>query len=104
MGRCLSKSMSTEKVWKKYGKKLLDTTKKLGTDAYKTASKRAIQTTTETSHGDLAGNKIAEKIGKTVSKSTHKGPIKSTKIPEQTSISKDTYIPSEKRQEIIHKC
>ena len=52
----------------------------------------------------MVGNKIAEKIGKAVSKSTHKDPIKSTQIPEQTSISKDIYKQSEKRQEIIHKC
>ena len=45
----------------KYGKKLVDTAKKSATDAIKTASKRAIQKTTEAT-GDLIGNKIADKI------------------------------------------
>ena len=40
--------------------KLLDSTKKSATDAIKTASKRAIQKTTEAT-GDLIGNKIADK-------------------------------------------
>ena len=40
----------------KYGQKLLDSAKKSTTDAIKTASKRAIQKTAETS-GDLIGNK-----------------------------------------------
>ena len=45
----------------KYGQKLLDTTKKPGTDALKTASKRVLRKTTETT-GDLVGNKTADKI------------------------------------------
>ena len=45
----------------KYGKKLLDNTKKSTTDAIKTASKRAIQKTADAT-GDLIGNKIADKI------------------------------------------
>ena len=45
----------------KYGKKLVDTAKKSATDAIKTTSKRAIQKTGE-AKGDLAGNKIADKI------------------------------------------
>ena len=40
----------------KYGKKLVDTTKKSATDALKTASKRAIQKAAEVT-GDLVGNK-----------------------------------------------
>ena len=51
-----AKSMSN-----KYGKKPVDTAKKSGTDAIKTASKRAIQKTAEAT-GDLIGNKIADKI------------------------------------------
>ena len=39
----------------KYGKKLVDTAKKSGTDAIKSASKRAIQKTAEVT-GDLIGN------------------------------------------------
>ena len=45
----------------KYGQELLDSAKKSTTDALKTASKRAIQKTTEAT-GDLIGNKIADKI------------------------------------------
>ena len=45
----------------KYGKKLLDTSKKSATDAIKTASERAIQKTGEAT-GDLIGNKITDKI------------------------------------------
>ena len=44
----------------KYGQKLLDSAKKTTTDAIKTASKRAIKKTAETT-GDLIGNKIADK-------------------------------------------
>ena len=45
----------------KYGKKLVDTTKKSARDAIKTASKRAIQKPAEATV-DLVGNKIADKI------------------------------------------
>ena len=45
----------------KYGRKLLDSTKKLTTDKIKTASKRAIQKIAEAT-GDLIGNKIADEI------------------------------------------
>ena len=45
----------------KYGQKLLDRAKKSTTDAIKTASKRVIQKTAETT-GDLIGNKIADKM------------------------------------------
>ena len=45
----------------KYGKKLVDTSKKSATDVIKTASKKAIQKTEEAT-GDLVGNKIADKI------------------------------------------
>ena len=47
-----------------YGKKPLDTTEILATEALKVPSKRAIQTTVEAT-GDLVGNKIVEKITKT---------------------------------------
>ena len=45
----------------KYGKKLVDTAKKSATAAIKTAFKRAIQKTAETTD-DLVGNKSADKI------------------------------------------
>ena len=45
----------------KYGQKLVDTAKKSATDAFKIASKRAVQKTAEAT-GDLVDNTIANKI------------------------------------------
>ena len=45
----------------KYGKKLMDDTRKTGIDAAKTASKQVVQKTAEAT-GDLIGNKIADRI------------------------------------------
>ena len=45
----------------KYGKKLMDDTRKTGIDAAKTASKQGVQKTAEAT-GDLIGNKTADKI------------------------------------------
>ena len=45
----------------KYGKKLMDTAKKTGIDAAKSASKRLVRKTAEAT-GDWIGNKIADKI------------------------------------------
>ena len=50
----------------KYGQKFADSAKKFATDAFKIASKRAIQKTAEAT-GDLVGNTIANKI-KSISK------------------------------------
>ena len=58
------------KLGDKYGKKLMDTATKTGTDAAKIASKRAVWITAKATR-DLVGNKIADKItsvGKTKSK------------------------------------
>ena len=58
----------------KYGKKLIDTATKTGTDAAKIASKRVVQKTAEATE-DLIGNKIADKItsiGKPKEKETKK--------------------------------
>ena len=54
------------KLQDKYGKKLMNTAIKTGTDAAKTTSKRVVQKSAE-AKGDLIGNKIADKttsIGK----------------------------------------
>ena len=64
----------------------MDTAKKGGIDAAKTASKRPVQKTAEAT-GDLIGNKIADKI-------TSIGKPKEKEIEE-------IYIPPEKRQQII---
>ena len=45
----------------KYGKKLVDTTRKTEIDAAKTATENVVQKTTEAT-GDLIENKIADKI------------------------------------------
>ena len=74
----------------KYGKKLMDAATKTGIDAAKTAYKRVVQKTAETT-GDLIENKIADKItwlGKTKSK-------------EKEDERQEIYIPPEKRQQII---
>ena len=68
----------------------MDTAKKTGKDAAKTASKRIVQKTAEATE-DLIGNKIADKII-SVGKLKEKGETK--KVEE-------IYIPPKKRQQII---
>ena len=54
----------------KYGKKLMDTSRKTGINAAKTASKRVVQKTAEAT-GDLIGNKKTDKttsVGKSKNK------------------------------------
>ena len=62
----------------KYSQKLIDAAKISATDAIKTASKRAIQKTAEAT-GDLAGNKIADKIT-SASKKSHNEEIQSNEV------------------------
>ena len=80
----------------KYGQKLLDSAKKSTTDAIKTASKRAIQKTTEAT-GDLIGNKIAHKIT-----SVSKKPNNNNNNNLEITAYKKRYISSEERQKIIN--
>ena len=71
----------------KYSQIILDSAKKSATDAIKTASKRAIQKTTEfnlttEATGDLLGNKIADKtanISKKSSRELHSTELHSNK-------------------------
>ena len=81
----------------KYSQKLVDIAKKSATDAIKTASKRAIQKTAEAT-GDLAGNKIADKIT-SASKKSHNEEIHSNEV--SNGIPKERYISPKKRQQII---
>ena len=74
----------------KYGKKLIDTATKTGTDAAKTASTRVVQKTAKAT-GDLIGNKMVDKI-------TSLGKTKSKKKEKEEQ---EIYIPPEKRQQII---
>ena len=79
-------------------KKLVDTAKKSATDGIKTASKKAIQKTVETTQ-DLVGNKIADKITSVSKKSTKKLP----NIGEDVELAtpKKRYISPEERRQIV---
>ena len=83
----------------KYGQKLLDGAKKYTTDAIKTASKRAIQKTTEAT-GDLIGNKIAHKITSVSKKPSNNNNNNNDDVELTTH--KKRYISPEKRQQIIN--
>ena len=78
------------KLGDRYGKKLIDTATKTGTDVAKTASKRVVQKTAEAT-GDLIGNKI---VGNITS-------IGKSKEKEQINKPEEIDIPPEKRQQII---
>ena len=71
----------------------MDTLKKTGIDAAKTAYKRVVQKTAEAT-GDLIGNKIANKIT-SVGKSNNK-----QKKDESNEV-EEIYIPPEMRRQII---
>ena len=68
----------------KYGQKLLDSAKKILTDAIKTASKRAIQKTAE-AIADLIGIKIADKMT-SVSKKKYTKELHNTETEEDVEI------------------
>ena len=80
----------------KYGQKLLDSAKKSKTDAKKTASTKASETT-----GDLIGNKIAGKITSVSKKSTKELPNDETEVDIERATPKKRYISPEERQQII---
>ena len=81
----------------KYSQKLLDSAKKSTTDVIETASKRAIQKTSETT-GDLIGNKVADKITSVSKKSPKK---LHSQNENEIEIPKERYISPEKRQKNI---
>ena len=74
----------------KYVKKLMVTATKTGIDAAKTASKRVVQKTAETT-GALIGNKITDKI-------ISLGKSKNKEKKDETYEIEEIYIPPEKRQ------
>ena len=78
------------KLGDEYGTKLMNTATKTGIDASKTASKRVVKKIAEAA-GDLIANKIADKITS----------LGKTKSKEKEKEEKETYIPPEKRQQII---
>ena len=95
-----AKSIGTS-LSNKYGLKLLDSAKKSTTDAIKTESKRAIQTTAEAT-GDMIGNKITDKITSISKKSTKELPKDETKEEDaEITTHKKRYISPEERQQII---
>ena len=75
-----------------YGKKIIDTTKRQGSEFAKTAGKRIVQKSAEAT-GDLIGNEIADKI-------TSLG--KSKNKEKEASEEEEIIIPPEKRQKIIN--
>ena len=79
--------------------KLLDHAKQSATDAFKTASKRAIQKTTKATD-DLIGNKIINKITKAHQKLQDNNSETVINEPDK-EIPKERYISPEERQEII---
>ena len=83
----------------KYGQKLLDSAIKSTTDAMKTASKKAIQKTAETS-GNLIENKIADKKTSVSNKKPTKELHNNDEDVEITN-HKKRYISPEERQQII---
>ena len=76
----------------KHGKTLMDTATKTGLDAAKTTSKSFVKKTAEATW-DLIGNKIAYKI-------TSVGNTKRKEKEEKANKRQQTYIPSEKIQQI----
>ena len=85
----------------KYGQKIIDTAKKSTTDAINTASKRAIQKTTEGT-GNLIGNKIADKINSISKKSNKELPNNDEKDEDvEITTHKKRYVSPEERQKII---
>ena len=74
----------------KYSEKLLDHTKQSATDAFKTASKRAIQKTAEAT-GDLIGNNIFDKILK-VSRNSQQNNSETVTNVNDKKIPKERYI------------
>ena len=82
----------------KYGKKLLNNTKKSTIDPIKTASKRAIQKTAEAT-GDLIGNKIADKTTSVSKKSSNNNNNNNDDVKLITH--KKRYISPEERLKVI---
>ena len=82
----------------KYSQRL--SAKKYTTDAIKTASKRAIQKTAETT-GDLIDNKIADRTTSVSKKSTKELPNDETEVDIERATHKKRYISPEDRQQII---
>ena len=91
----------SKKLSGKYSLKLLDHAKQSATDAFKTASKRAIQKTTEAA-GDLTRNKITDKTIKVSRRSQQNNSEKwNRKYRIDGETLRERYISLEKSQKII---
>ena len=95
VGSNIGKSIS-ENLSGKYSQKRLDVAKQSATDAFNTASKRAIQKTAE-ANGDLIANKITN-VSKN-SQQNNSGTVKNETFKE---ILRERYVPPEERQKIIN--
>ena len=78
------------KYGNKFGKRLMDTATKTGTDAAKTASKGVVQKTAVATE-NLIGNKMADKIAS----------IGKPKEEEKTKAIDEIYIPPEKNNKLL---
>ena len=89
-------------VSNKFDQRHLDSAEKSTTDAIKSASKRAIQKTAETT-GDLIGNKIAYKITSVSKKKSAKGWHNNDETEEDVEIAapKKRYVFPEERHQFI---
>ena len=96
MGKNMGKNIS-KNVIGRYSKKIFDHAKQPATDAFKTASKRAIQKTAEAT-GNLIGSKITK-----VSKNLQQNNQETVTNEHDKEIPKKRYISSEERQEVIDK-
>ena len=83
----------------KYSQKRLDYARESATDAFETASKRAIQKTAEAT-GDLVGNKIADRITE-ISKNSQQNNLETITNKNDKEIPEERYISPEERQKII---
>ena len=103
MNKNIDKNIS-KKVSGKYSQKVIDHTKQSAADAFKTASKGAVQKTAGAT-GDLVGNKIAEKITNVsrTSPQNNSETVTSEKknIGLDREIPRERYISPEKIQKII---
>ena len=93
IGRNISKNLTG-----KYSHRLLDHAKQSATDAFKTASERAIQKTAETTD-DFIGNKIADRITK-VSKNLQQNNSETVTNENDKEIPNKKYVSPKERQKI----
>ena len=84
---------AAKKIGDKYGKNLMNTAKKQGTNFAKTTGKKLVHKSADAT-GDLIGIKIGVKI-------TSLGKSKNKENENETNEAQEIYIPPEMRQQII---